>query len=80
MSRIEQHIGTFRQDAGSINARIGELKRLIHQHKIEAMETKSAEKEMYLGFVAEYDAELCDLKSQLEELNNSVENLEDKLD
>jgi hypothetical protein len=81
MSLIEQHIDTLRKDASSINARIGELKCLIHQHKIEAMETKSAEKkEMYLGFVVEYHAELCDLKSQLEELNNSVKNLEEKLD
>jgi peptidoglycan hydrolase CwlO-like protein len=72
----------LRQDVRSINGRIGELKRLIHlQHKIEAMETKSAEKkEMYLVLVADYHAELGDLKSQLEELNNSVKNLEDKLD
>jgi hypothetical protein len=81
MSPIEQHIGTLRQDVCSIIARIDGMKRLIHQHKIDAIETKSAEKnEMYLGFVAEYNANLCDLKSQWEEVNNSVKNLEEKLD
>jgi predicted RNase H-like nuclease (RuvC/YqgF family) len=81
MSRITQDIGSLRQDVRSLNDRIDAMKRSILQHKIDAMKTRSAvEKEMYLGFVSEYNDQVCDLKSQLEEVKNTMKELAEKLD
>jgi hypothetical protein len=81
MSRIVQDIGSLRQDVRSLNDRIDAMKRSILQHKIDAMKTRSAvEKEMYLGFVSEYNDQVCDLKSQLEEVKNTMKELAEKLD
>ena len=81
MSRITQDIGSLRQDVRSLNDRIDAMKRSILQHKIDAMKTRSAvEKEMYLGFVSEYNDQVCELKSQLEEVKNTMKDLAEKLD
>jgi hypothetical protein len=81
MSRIGRHIGALRKDARSINRRIAELKQSIHQYQIDAMETKSQDKRaMYMAFITDYTTELNDLKSQLDDIAETVKEQEQKLD
>jgi hypothetical protein len=72
-AQIGQYIDSLRQDVRAFNVRIAELKRLIHQHQIDMMETKSHnKKQMYAAFITDYNDELRDLKRQLEATATAV--------
>jgi peptidoglycan hydrolase CwlO-like protein len=81
MSRIGQHISALREDARSINRRIAELKQFIHQYQINAMKTNLQDEHvMYMGFITDYTTELNDLKSQLDDIAETIKKQEQKLD
>jgi hypothetical protein len=73
---IGQYIDSLRQDVRAFNVRIAELKRLMHQHQIDMMETKSRnKKQMYAAFITDYNDELRDLSHQLEATTTAVRDL-----
>jgi hypothetical protein len=73
MSRISNHVGSLREEARSISARIDEVNNKIMQFQMMGMETESQQKrEMYDSFIANYSEQLSVLRTKLENVDTTV--------